>query len=442
MATRTFSAPFQAPHPTSRRSLVSGAAILAATLALTAAAPGQEEWTQWRGPERDGSVPPRKTAEPWPARLALLWERDVGEGYSGPLTDGLSVWVLARRGDREVVTRLLLASGEAVWTREYPAPFEQDESAWGHGKGPYSTPTLAGGRLFTLGIRAVLSAWDARSGDLEWRVDYSKEYSPPYPWFGAAASPLVWGGLCLVHFGGPPSREPTEGSMVGAMVALRVSDGAEVWRWDDDGPALAASPVIREIAGRTQLVFKSQALIVGVDPRTGRELWRIPFRVDMDNTIVTPLFLGDRLLTSDWEKGMHAWRILPEGEHWTARELWRDRSGSLFTSSPVLAAGQLVGFSHYKRGQLFAMDPANGKVLWRGEPRWGEHVTLIARGTELLVFKEDGTLVVGEVSTTGFRPLRRYRLGRSTTWAHPTLVDDRILFRAGRQLSAWSTRER
>jgi outer membrane protein assembly factor BamB len=357
------------------------------------------------------------------------------------VTDGRNVWVHARRGEDEVVTRLRLPSGEAVWTRQYPAPFEQDESASGHGKGPYSTPALAEGRLITLGIRGVLSVWDASSGDLEWREDYSDELSPPYPYFGASASPLVWGGLCYAHFGGPPGGEPVEGSMVGAMVAQRVSDGGEVWRWDGDGPALGASPVIHELGGQPQLVFKSQKLIVGADPRTGRELWRIPFRVDMDNTIVTPLFLGDRLLTSDYEMGVGAWHLLPDDEGWTAKELWSDRSVSLFMSSPVLSAGQLVGFSYYKKGQLFGMSPTDGRILWRGQPRWGEHATLIARGDELMVFREDGALVVGTVSASGFRTRRTYQVARSRTWAHAALVDGRIIVRDGRRLAVYSTRQ-
>jgi hypothetical protein len=115
---------------------------------------------------------------------------------------------------------------------------------------------------------------------------------------------------------------------------------------------------------------------------------------------------------------------------------------SLFVSSPVLAAGRLVGFSHFKKGQLFLMDPTEGAVLWRGEPRQGEHATLIARGDEVLVFREDGTLVIGEVSGRGFQALRTYDLGGRTTWGHPTLVDDRLLFRAGRWLAVYSTRGR
>jgi outer membrane protein assembly factor BamB len=441
MPTRFVSRPAREPGSARRPFYPAFVAAAAALLTLAATAPGHDDWTQWRGPERDGSVAPRATGKTWPAGLTLLWEREVGEGYSGPVTDGGDVWVHARRGEREIVTRLRLASGEPVWTREYAAPFEQDDSASGHGKGPYATPALAEGRLFTLGIRAVLSVWDASSGSLRWRADYAREFDPPYPYFGASASPLVWGGLCFVHFGGPPGGEPIEGSMVGAMVALRVSDGGEVWRWEGDGPALGASPVIREVGGRPQLVFKSQKLIVGADPRTGRELWRIPFKVDMDNTIITPLFLGDRLLTSDWEMGMGAWDILPAADAWRATEVWSDRSVSLFTSSPVLVGGHVVGFSHFKKGQLFVMDPMDGEVLWRGEPRWGEHATLIARGDELLVFKEDGTLVVGEVSARGFRTRHTYQVASSRTWAHPAILDDRIIVRDGGRLAVYSIPE-
>lgn len=218
------------------------------------------------------------------------------------------------------------------------------------------------------------------------------------------------------------------------MLALRASDGREVWRWGGDGPALGSSPVIHSIAGKPQLVFKTKKMLVGVDPEAGRELWRLPFRVPMDNTIVTPLLLGDRLITSDFDTGMIAWRIERPGESWRLRELWRHREASLFTSSPVVAAGLVIGFSHLRRGQLFALDPEDGSILWRGEPRSGEHATLISSGSQLLVIREDGTLRLGEVDRAGFRRLGTYLLGPSAAWSHPAVLGEMIVFRAGSQL--------
>jgi outer membrane protein assembly factor BamB len=193
-----------------------------------------------------------------------------------------------------------------------------------------------------------------------------------------------------------------------------------------------------EVRGQWHLVFKTQAAIVGLDPRTGEKLWRIPFRVPMDNTIVTPLFVGDRLVTSDYQMGMHAWRIEPDGASWVARELWENRTASLFTSSPVTTAGRLVGFSHLRKGHLFVLDPDNGEISWRGQPRWGEHASLIASGDEVLVFKDDGSLFVGRVSANGFQTFRSHRLGSAMMWAHPAIVDDRIIVRDGGRVAVYS----
>jgi outer membrane protein assembly factor BamB len=225
------------------------------------------------------------------------------------------------------------------------------------------------------------------------------------------------------------------------MLALDVSDGRERWRWSGDGPAVGASPVMPLIGGRRQLVFKSLEHIVGLDPRSGGELWRIPYRVSQDNTIVTPLVIGDLLVTSDWDEGLRAWRIEGQEGAWSAREVWNTRAASIFTSSPVPVRAQdgtlVVGFSHLNSGQLFVLDPIAGEVLWRGRARSGEHVTLVAWGDQVLVFGEDGSLVVGEVSRAGVRPLREYALGRSGAWAHPAIADDVVVIRDRDRLAAF-----
>ena len=411
-------------------------ALLAAGLLLGLVTGVWAEWPQWRGPNRDGSVAARARVEDWPARAVLLWERDVGEGYSGPVVAGDRVWVHTRRGGQEVVSSLSLGDGEELWTRRYAAPYEQHSSARGHGRGPYATPSVAGGRLFTLGITATLLAWDADTGTLLWRQNYSGEFDPAFPYFGASASPLVWGGLCFVHFGGQ-KEESLGRAGRGAMVALNVEDGRERWRWTGDSAALGASPVIQAIGGQPQLVFKARGSIVGADPRTGKELWQIPFEVGQENTIVTPLFVGEVLVTSDYQKGMYAWRIERQGETWSARELWQHGEESIFTSSPVVAGDLVVGLSELRRGQLFGLDPGDGRMMWRGEGRWGEHASLIAWGSQVLVFRENGSLVVGEVSREGFRTLRTYRLGGERMWGHPAVVDDRVIIKDGSRLAVY-----
>ena len=412
------------------------AALLSTAILIGLPVAAQSDWPQWRGPARDGSVSAPEELGAWLEEPVLLWQSEVGEGYSGPVADRERIWVQARRGEREVVSSLRLSDGKELWSRSYEAPFEQDPSAAGHGLGPYSTPTLAQNRLFTISMTAVLSAWDADDGALLWKVDYSGEFDPSYTTYGSSASPLVREGLCFLHVGGPKGRELGNPGP-GAMVAIRVSTGEEEWRWTGDSPNLGASPVIQEIAGQPQLIFKSRDKIVSLDPHDGNELWRIPWKVPMDNTIVTPLLIGDQLVTSDWEKGVVAWRLEKSGASWAARELWNQPDVYLGMSSPVIAEGQLVGLSYLRQGQLFGLDPASGEVLWRFEPRWGDYASLISWDGAVMVFRQDGSLIVGAVSRDRFREIRRYRLWSGRSWAHPALVGDRILVRSGDKLIAY-----
>lgn len=402
-------------------------------LCLVISGAGHCQWIQWRGPARDGSVPGEARRGDWLQPPVLLWEREVGGGYSAPLVNDNRIWVQSREGGREVVSCLDRDSGELLWQSGHEVPFRVDTDARAHGAGPFSTPALAENRLFTLSMTGVLSAWEASTGRLLWRADYGQVFPPGYPYFGASASPLVWEGACYLHFGSSGRDDPARG----AMIALAVTDGRELWRWEGDGPALGASPVLGMVGNLPQVIFKTAVYVVGLNPHNGKELWRFPYEVPMVNTIVTPLLLGDVLVTSDYEIGFRAWQIQRRGANWSVQERWRHRKASLFTSSPVYLGGVVVGFSHFRKGELVALDPGDGRVLWRGEPRQGEHATLIAWGDTLLVFREDGMLEVGRVSARGFRILATHRLGNALMWAHPAIAGGHLYIRDGRRLAVF-----
>lgn len=395
------------------------------------------DWTQWLGSQRDSSVSvdPSWKIE-WPEQLPLSWEKEVGGGYSGPLVRDGRVWIHSRQNNREVIQCLNLRDGTVIWTQSYEEPFRQDPSASQHGFGPYSTPTLTENYLFTLSITNVLYVWEAETGKLLWKKDYSGAFKNDFPGFGASASPLVWQGLCFIHFGGH-DRIKIEESGKGAMIALNIGDGSERWRWGEDAPALAASPMIFEIGNQTQLVFKTMDLIVGLDPLTGLELWRLPYEVLMKNTIVTPLVSGDLLVTSDYRKGMEAWSISLENGQWKLKKAWRNHRVSLFTNTPILIGKTLVGFSEYRSGQLFGMDTQSGQLEWRGQARMGDHATLMSIGKQILVFLDDGSLIVGEVVRDQFQRVRTYKLGKPGMWGYPAVTDQFILLRDDSLLKAF-----
>ena len=157
------------------RNMLVGLVVLALALPLTA------DWPQWRGLNRDGVSRDFSAPSTWPTTLNEVWKLTVGEGHSSPVTSNGRIYLLTRQGEEEVVLCLDASTGKQLWRASYPAAYTMNPAATGHGKGPKSTPVVSDGKLFTFGINGVLSCFDARSGSLKWRQEFSKQYPKTSP---------------------------------------------------------------------------------------------------------------------------------------------------------------------------------------------------------------------------------------------------------------------
>ena len=174
------------------------ATALGAACATVMAQQTALDYPQWRGRERDGAASAFVEPRAWPQALTKRWRIDVGEGYSTPIVVGDTVYVFARQGENEVMTALdcrLLAPHSGA--RVIPASYSPSQAAAAHGAGPKATPLFHDGKLFTLGISGIVSAFDAASGKLLWQTPRPAEA----PFYGAASSPLGEGNLVIVHPG-------------------------------------------------------------------------------------------------------------------------------------------------------------------------------------------------------------------------------------------------
>lgn len=408
---------------------------LAAVLTVQSQAQSQE-WSQWRGPSRDGVVRSFTPPAAWPERATPLWKVDAGIGHSSPVVAGGRVLLFSRVGEQEAMTAWDLATGRQAWRQAYDAPYRMNPAATGHGKGPKSTPVVQGGRVFALGIGGILSAFDAASGKVLWRHDFSTEPGSPeglrYPGgaspdFGASMSPIVDGDRVIAHVGGAAG---------GAIVAFDVATGARRWSWAGDGPAYA-SPVIATAGGTRHLITQTQSHVVSLSPADGRELWRQPFTTDYDQNIVTPLVIGDLLISGGLQKPTVAARITKAGASWTVAEVWRNPDVPMYMSSPVAADGVIYGFTHRNRGQFFAVDAASGRTLWTSPPRQGENAALAIAGDVVVSTTAEGTVTVLQRGRTAYRAVRTYTVAESPVWAHPAFAAGTLLVKDADTLSAW-----
>jgi len=316
-----------------------------------------------------------------------------------------------------VVRALDFGSGRELWRQAYPVAYEMNPAATGHGKGPKSTPVLADSRLFTLGISGILSAWDPAGGRLLWRKSFEGSHRATSPLFGAAMSPVVDAFSVIAHVGGHDD---------GALAAFDVATGALRWSWKGDGPGYA-SPVVATFDGVKQVVTQSQNALVGVAADSGALLWKVPLRTPYDQNSVTPIVSGGLVVYSGLEVPLTGARPVKKGATWTLETVWTNPDAGSYLSTPVLDGGRLYGLAHRKKGQWFCVDAASGKTLWLSDGRQAENAAILAGAGVLFLLDTDASMTVAAADATGFRPLRKWSVASSATWAHPVVLDSGIL---------------
>jgi len=381
-------------------------------------------WPQWRGPARDGVASSFTPPASWPAQLTKRWEVPVGAGHSSPVISGTRVVLHSRQGNREVIAAYDLQSGKQLWQDGVDAPYTMNQAAIGHGPGPKSTPAIADGRVFTLGISGIFSAHDLATGTLLWR----KPAPPTPPEFGTASSPMVEGSTLIAFLGG---------TNTGALTAMDAATGAVKWQWSGDGPAYS-SPIAATFGGTRQIIVQSQNALVGIDAAKGQLLWRVAIKTPYEQNSVTPLVVGDLVLYAGLDNPTIGASVTAGlGKGWTATPRWRNDEVSMYMSSPAVVGTTVFGLSNKSRGQFFALDAATGKTLWTTKGRESENASIVRAGDYLLLGTTNSELIVVRANAVRYEELKRYTVADSAMWAHPAFAGRTIIVKDVNTLAAW-----
>ena len=408
--------------------------ILLVTAAFMTPTADASDWPQWRGPNRDGIVLSSRAPKNLPERLSLKWKVTVGSGHASPVVAGERIYLLTRQEGQETITCLNLTSGKPVWQNRYPTRYTVHQAAIDHGDGPKATPLLENGRLYTHGITGVLSCLDAGTGRVIWRNEPAGGVNVAYPRFGMAISPLLSNGVLIAPVGGDRKTA--------AVAGFNAATGKELWRWSnermhpEDGPEYS-SPIAVEIDGQRHIVTIGGKKVIGLAPDSGRLLWQFPFEADWEST-VTPLFHRGLIIASGHSIGMFALRVSQCAGQWNAEQVWNNPDLFTFMSTPVASGDLLFGLANRNKGQFFCADVNTGKTLWATTGREAENAAILRAGDLLLLLTNDASLIVARSSRQGFEPVRRYQVADSPTWAHPVVLDNRILIKDASTLGLWT----
>ena len=382
-----------------------------AAAAVSETAPGPDDYPQFYGPHRDATLAGPPLARDWQASPPReVWRREVGEGWSSFAVVGDAAVTQEQRGEQEVVVRYALASGEQVWVHADTAPFNTTVG----GSGPRATPTIVGGRVYTLGATGILNCLELADGRLVWSRDVLADNGAGAPDWGMSSSPLVAGEVVIVQLG----RLGT------SLAAYDRSTGEPAWRAGSDRGSYT-TPTLETVAGREQVLVVNQTSVAGHDPLDGTLLWREAWP-EPGERITPPLRIADDLLlvSAGYGVGSRLLRIVAEAGSFAVSEVWRSPRLKSKFAPMVLREGVVYGLDD---GVLTAIDPATGERLWK-RGRYG-HGQMILVGDLLLIQAENGEVVLVEATAEGHRELARLAALDGKTWNPPALSGRRLLVR-------------
>jgi outer membrane protein assembly factor BamB len=384
---------------------------------------GAQDWPQWRGPNRDAKATGFTAPKTWPRELTQKWKVPVGDGVATPALVGDKLYVFSREGSNEVVRCLAAATGKEIWQDKYPA-----QAATGPARsfpGPRSSPTVAEGKVVTLGVSGTLSCYDASSGKVLWR---NQDYKGSVPGFFTSSSPIIVDNLCIAQVGSERN---------GVIVALDLANGKEKWKAAGGGTAYA-SPVLLNLGKTKLIVAETQQNIVAIGLADGKVLWQTPFAAARRGyNACTPIVDGQTVIFSGSGRGTKAVKLEQEGDKVVGKELWSNDNISVQFNTPVVTNGMVFGLT--SGDSLFCINAGSGKTAWsssvKGRRGYG---SVVDAGGVLLALTPSSQLLVFQPIDKEFKQLASYKVADSPTYAYPIVAGNRVFVKDSDSLTLWT----
>jgi len=392
-----------------------------------------------------------------PGGPPVVWEKNVGTGYSAPSVRSNLLVLHHRLGDKETVSCLEAATGNPIWDYAYPSHFVDP---YGYNNGPRSTPLLTTNRCYAFGAEGKLICLDLKTGNLIWQRDTGVDWNVPAAFFGVGSTPILEGSLLVVMVGGQTNS---------GMVAFDAGTGKDVWesvgeknwegqpmvgwpnerkvKWQSwEKQASYSTPVVVSIRGQRHILCLMRQGLVSLNPTNGEVNFSFWFRSHANDSVnaMNPVVVDDLILLSAayYKIGSVLLRVRIDGKG--VDEVWRSTALEVHWTTPIYHDGLLYAFSGRNEpdAHFRCVEFKTGKIMWDRDESWPPHSTptpsVYGRGSCILA--EDKLIVLGEGGLLGlFRvnPQRPEEISRFQVpqlhypcWAAPVLSRNKLYLRS------------
>jgi outer membrane protein assembly factor BamB len=381
-----------------------------------------EDWPCWRGPRLDGSSPEINVPVHWSATSNIVWKAELpGQGHASPIVFGERIFITAARPETE--QRLLLcldrSTGNLIWQQTVlAAPLEHKHFLNSFAS---STPATDGKLVFVAFLdrhQMFVAAYDL-NGKQKWTV----RPGPFASMHGFCSSPILYQEKVILN-------GDHDGDSY--LVALSRADGRVLWKTPRENHTRSyCAPLIRDMAGRSQMVLSGDKCVASYDPNTGRRYWVIDGPTEQ--FVASPVYhenSGLVFITGGFPDH-HILAIRPDGTGNVTEThiVWRTTQGAAYVPSPIIERDYFLVVSD--AGVVHCFEAKTGKLAWK-EHLGEEHASLISAAGQVYFLNDKGVMNVVKIGPQ-FERVAQNEIGEKC-FASPALSNGQLFLRGDKHL--------
>ena len=378
------------------------------------------DWTGWRGANRDDLSKETGLLKSWPENGPKnLWTVDTGGlGYAGFAAVGERLFTLGSTGDSEFAICLNVQDGSTIWKQTIDDLFENN---WGDG--PRNTPTVDGDRVYVLSASGQLKCLSTEDGSEKWAVSLTEQLGGERPFWGFSESPLIDGEQVIC----------TPGGKQGAVVALNKLTGATIWQSKDfTNPCHYSSIIVADVNQQKQYIQLFEKALVGFDADNGDVIWQQDWSGRIA-VIPTPIFEDNKVYVSSGYGAGSMLVDVSDGEN--VKKVWFSSKMKNHHGGVILLDGHYYGYSD-KVGWL-CQSAKTGGVVWKEKEALQKGAISYADNRFYLLEEKSGQVVLINAAPDGWqefgrfqlKPLSENRKQKGKVWVHPVISNGRMFLR-------------